>query len=292
MWIAITLYIAIFAIFNLGKGSGGWFADENDLSLYLNTMLPFCFYLFLVETKLWKRALYIATALASLIAEVVSFSRGGFVGLSAMFVFMILFSKKKILTLIFVSLIGIGVFYYGGEAYRNEMETITETQSGTAQARQQYWKAAWRMFIDNPFGVGGNNFQVRFPEYQSDWFGRGMWGRVAHSLWFTLIPELGIFGIFIYFSLLFHNIKDLLMLRSMEVGGDSDLKFLSVIATATLVSLAGFFTSATFLSVLYYPFYWYLTALIVSLCRVSSIIKTTNEMKDSNLAINESHSLV
>ena len=292
MWIGITLYISIFAIFNLGKGSGGWFADENDLSLYLNTQLPFFFSLFLIENKFWKRALYIATALASLIAEVISFSRGGFVGLAAMFVFMILFSKKKILTLIFVSLIGIGVFYYGGEAYRNEMETITETQSGTAQARLQYWKAAWRMFIDNPFGVGGNNFQVRFPEYQSDWFGRGMWGRVAHSLWFTLIPELGIFGIFIYFSLLFHNIKDLLMLRSMETGGDSDLKFLSMIATATLVSLAGFFTSAAFLSVLYYPFYWYLTALIVSLCRVSSIIKTTNEMKDSNLAINESHSLV
>jgi O-antigen ligase len=149
------------------------------------------------------------------------------------------------------------------------MKTISNTDQGTANERMLSWRAGWDMFIDNPLGVGGNNFQFRFPEYQSEEFARGMWGRVAHSLWFTLIPELGIFGILIYFSLLKYNIKDILYVKKIDPGDDRDLLYLKSISAAMLASLAGYFASGTFLSVLYYPHYWYLSAIIVAMTKIS-----------------------
>jgi hypothetical protein len=119
--------------------------------------------------------------------------------------------------------------------------------------------------------VGGNNYQVRFPEYQSDFFHRGMWGRVAHSLWFTLIPELGIFGILIYFYLLKYNISDILSLHKLP-GNDPDILYLHSLSGAFIASITGYFISGTFISVLYYPHYWYITGIIVAATRIGNKI--------------------
>ena len=120
------------------------------------------------------------------------------------------------------------------------------------------------MFLDNPLGVGGNNFQVRFEEYQSGWFQRGMWGRVAHSLWFTLISELGIIGIIIYFRLLYYNLKDIFVLKKIKASSNDELRYLHYLSLAFITSFVGYFVSGTFLSVLYYPHYFYVTAMIVA----------------------------
>jgi hypothetical protein len=156
-------------------------------------------------------------------------------------------------------------------SFWSEMATSTDSQNGTGRERVESWKAGWRMFLANPLGVGGNNFQFKFPEYQDNsYFRRVMWGRVAHSLWFTLIPETGIAGIIIYFSLLFINIKDVLKIRRNASNmNETDFMFYKNLSVALLSSLTGFFISATFLSVLYYPHYWYLTALIVVASRIA-----------------------
>ena len=144
------------------------------------------------------------------------------------------------------------------------MSTITDLGESTATARIESWKAAWDIFIDHPLGVGGNNFQVWFNKYQTEYFKRGMWGRVAHSLWFTLIPELGIVGIYIYFALLYQNIKDIFYLKNINNSDDYDIKYINYLSLAFLASLAGYFASGTFLSVLYYSHYWYLTAIVIA----------------------------
>jgi 4-hydroxybenzoate polyprenyltransferase len=126
------------------------------------------------------------------------------------------------------------------------------------------------MFLDNPLGVGGNNFQVRFEEYQTQWFKRGMYGRVSHSLWFTLLPELGVLGVMIYLLIIKCNTGDLIKIKDISKKLSSEKSILlSYMVTAFFASLAGFLVSATFLSVLYYSHYWYLTALIAATAKIS-----------------------
>jgi hypothetical protein len=82
-------------------------------------------------------------------------------------------------------------------------------------------------------------------------------------------PELGIFGILIYFVLINYNLKDLFFLKKIKVDNNPDLRYLHSLSLAFIASLAGFFASATFISVLYYAHYWYMTALIVATVRIS-----------------------
>ena len=269
-YVGVMVYVALYAITHNGMGSGNYFGDENDVSLYINMVLPFCYFMLLAERPIVIRVYYGAALVIGLVAVVVSFSRGGFVGLVAILFVVWLVSPRKLLTVALTSLLALGVFLYSGEHYLKEMSTVSDTKESTASARLKSWASAWDMFVDNPMGVGGGNFQVRFPEYQADRFSRGMWGRVAHSIWFTLIPELGIVGIVLFARLLFYNFRDIWRLRPIPSRIDADAPFFKSLSAAFLASSAGFFASASFLSVLYYPHYWYLTAMIVASCRVRS----------------------
>lgn len=267
--IAIMIYVSLYSIYNKGQGSGNYFQDENDIALYINVYLPFCYFLFLKEKEKSKKLFYGFAFIIGLIAIVKSFSRGGFVGLVCLTFVIWMSSKRKIKTLIFLSLLAILIYSYSGELYRKEISTVTRTSEATAIARFKIWEGAWKMFLDNPLGVGGMNFAIRFPEYQPDWFGRNMWGTVTHSLWFTLVTELGIFGILIYFSLLYYNLQDIFFITRMHTKNDQDQEYIQVLSLAFLAAFAGYFASATFLSVLYYPYYWFLTGMLVATKRIA-----------------------
>jgi O-antigen ligase len=199
----------------------------------------------------------------------VSFSRGGFVGLVAAGFVLWLLRPKKVQTLVVVLLLAGVVLLFGNEAYWHEMSTITDTTESTAQGRLDAWKAAWDMFKDNPLGVGGGNFPIRFHEYQPPDSGKIKWGTVAHSLWMTLLSETGVVGVVLYGLLLYTNVRDLVWVTRRAHGDDEASRYIHAIALALLAGLAGYFASGTFLSVLYYPHYFYLTAVIVALRRVA-----------------------
>jgi len=278
--IFVMIYVACYSLKYKGAGSGNYFQDENDLGMYMNMWIPFCYFLFVAEKGKLKKLIYglgLTTGIASI---VVSSSRGGFVGLVCVFLAVWLFSRRKVISLIILCILGISIYFLAPETYWKRMETIKDTNSGTALERRLSWKAAWDMFLDNPLGVGGNNFPARFPEYQSSEHKRGMWGRVAHSLWFTLISELGIFGIIIYSLLLYYNIKDILYLKGINHDKkNGDLVYLQYFSRGTIASLAGYFASGTFLSVLYYPHYWYLTGLIVAAVNIAKKMLSESEAK-------------
>jgi len=267
--VAIMAYVSMYAITHHGRGPGAYFADENDLSLYINMWIPFCFFLFSVEQSRAKKIFLVTSMVLGLLAIVASVSRGGIVGLIAVFFVIWIFSRRKVASLFVIAVLGLLIIAFSDEGWRREMATMTDMREHTAKERIESWKSGWKMFLDNPLGVGGNNFLVRFQEYQTEYFQRGMYGRAAHSLWFTLMPELGIAGIVIYMLLLYYNIKDILFLKSIDSKGtDEDRIYLNHVGRGLIGSLAGFFASASFLSVLYYAHYWYLTGLIVAAVRI------------------------
>jgi hypothetical protein len=271
-----------FAIRHHGCGTGAQMYDENDFSLYVNTWLPFCFMFFLSEKAPWKKILFGLITALGLAASVIGRSRGGFMGLIVMFFIFWLFNPRKLVSLLIIGVVGLSLYMFAGDKYWSRIATSSDTQHGTAKERIESWRAGWNMFLHNPLGVGGNNYQIRFTEYQSSWFRRGMWGRVAHSLWFTLLPETGIIGVAIFFSLLFINIRDIFRLRNVaRYCRDEDARFIKNLSVALLGSLAGFFSSASFISVLYYPHYWYLCAFISTIVLVANRCAASNSYGDS-----------
>lgn len=270
LYILLMNYIALYAIFHAGIGAGAYFSDENDISLYLNMWVPICYFLFLYEKRKLYKMYYAFSFCIAIIAIVKSFSRGGFVGLVAVLFVIWLVSERKIVSLLAVLLVGLIMYNFVGDMYIQEMSTLTQTEEGTADDRIKTWESAWNMFLSHPWGVGGYNFPFMFADYQDDRFTKGMGGRAAHSLWFTLLPELGIAGIILYLRLIYFNLRDLFRVKNLNSDASDDIKYMKSLAIAIIASLVGFFASATFLSVLYYPHYWYMTALIVALANIAN----------------------
>lgn len=281
MWICLMTYVAVNGIFGGGAAGSNFLQDENDFAHLMLIMLPFGVFLFFYETG--KTAIfYLVASLLCAASVVASFSRGGFVGLLIVAFVLWTQSSRKILLLVsacvFLAIVAnLEITHSGtqtaGYTYWDEMMTSFQSDDGdyNKDSRKELWDAAWRMFKDHPLGVGPQNFPVHLPDYQSEFFGdKNMWGKQAHSIWFTLLPELGIPGVLLYFSLLFANIRDLRYLRNVPTCDEDFRKFVHFLSLAFATSIAGYLASGSFVSVLYYPHYWYLTAMIVATRKIAS----------------------
>src|SRR5206468_1165825 len=131
---------------------------ENDVALALNIALPLAMYLFRQARTTWSRVCWGAGIAAMLITIVFTFSRGGFVGLVTMASYWALASRKKSKAIGALALAAVLVMAVAPPEYWARIETITATEEGAAELRQNYWAAARRMFADSPiWGVGGFN---------------------------------------------------------------------------------------------------------------------------------------
>ncbi len=268
-WVVLLSYVAIKGILHRGIGGSSFLADENDFALLMNMMFPFGVSLALYAQTFRRKVTWLGSSVVGIASVVVSQSRGGFIGLLAVLTTFWVFGKRRVLSLLVVAALGVTLYLVASPAYWAEMATSTQTDTGTAKERLDSWDAAWEMFKDQPLGVGGGNFPVWFPKYQPQTMTRAMWGRAAHSLWFTLLSELGVFGVWIYLWLLVANLRDIAWLRRFPARDNDDRRYVNHLAVAFLASFAGYFVSGIFLSVLYYPHYYYLTALIVATRRIA-----------------------
>jgi hypothetical protein len=270
----ISICLSLIVFKSNGYGPGGIVGDANDVGLFLVMMLPFSYYLLLIEKKLNKRLVLIFVLGITIGAIAYTSSRGAFVGLIAVVSVLFLYSKHKFKITAILLLLSLCFLYFADEAFLGELKGITDTQESTANERLLSWQSSWNMFVDNPLGVGGGNFPVHFTDYQVDGFYRSdMWGRAAHSLWFTLLPETGLIGTMLFFLIIYKNYKMLFrIVRENKPVDGAETRVPSLIhlySISLIASFSGFLSAATFLSVLYYPHFWILTSLIVATNNIS-----------------------
>src|SRR2546430_4874123 len=82
-WLGVHFLLAVHGIAKQGQGVGGFLGDENDFAMTLNMIVPFSFFLALSEANRAKKMLYMGLTGVFVLANIFSFSRGGFVGLLA-----------------------------------------------------------------------------------------------------------------------------------------------------------------------------------------------------------------
>jgi O-antigen ligase len=287
-WIIINLVCAIVGIMNGGKlANSAFMGDENDFALGMNIAIPFAFFMWLHTDRFKKKLLYLCAAGVFVAGAVTSLSRGGFIGLVAVGLFCWLNSPKKVLSSVVIALMVAVLYLTAPATYWDEMATIQKqnTQEGTGGERWYSWKCGWRMFLDNPIiGVGQGNFPWNFERYEppEGYEGRLHGGREAHSIYFTLIPELGVVGTILFCTLLGYSLKGMKIISKagkthhVSTGGQShtkkdtieELRKLRYVILGVQGALATYFVTGIFLSVLYYPHFWVLMGFSLAIASV------------------------
>ena len=305
------MFLCIQGVLHGGEVKGSaFFSDNNDFSLAMNMFLGISFFRFVENPK--KHISVLAIIGLFLFSILVSFSRGGFVGLCVMTVFIWMKSRRKMLGVVLVIGMIVFVSQMAPSRYWDRMKTITDLEEteeykGSSGGRIYYWERAWEMFLDHPlFGVGPGNFNWNVSQYEDEGGLRGKTrgGRASHSLYFTLIPELGLVGCFFFGMMLFTNYKTLSGIRKKFKekkrtqashgraenegseglkGKDSEtLQVMNMMYYDSLgiyVALIGVLASGAFLSVLYYPHFWILSSMTTSIGRLRE------ELENKELAL-------
>jgi probable O-glycosylation ligase (exosortase A-associated) len=295
VWIHVPL--ALFSLTHKGTGVGSFLTDENDFALAMNIALPYAVALLILAKSVARRLFLLAAITLFLAAIVATASRGGFIGLVSVAVMLWFRSRRKLrglvgvvcLAFVFV-LVSRSLTTIGRDgqtaSYWDRMMTIDSAaeEGDTGKTRLEMWAIGWNMFKDNPIlGVGPGNYPHRAAEYETEYMtghGRHAWGRVAHSVYFTLLPESGLAGTLVFVSIIvlgWHSRRQVQkrcrqVARHPTVGdsGADKATTLGQFAAAMDVALVTFLVTGVFLSVLYYPHVWLLTAMTATLVAIAN----------------------
>ena len=281
-WLGVHGLLGINGILHHGQGVGGWLGDENDFGMEMNVAIPVAFFMSQAAKNQRAKLLYIVMLGLFILSVVATSSRGAFLGLVAVAVYCWFYSSKKIISLLLgFCLIGL-VLIAAPQEYWDRINSITDDstmESGTAGQRMFTWGIGWEMFLANPvFGVGQANFPWTIGEYMGGrtWQTKSLAGRQAHSLYFTLLPELGLVGAIIFGSMIYFNYKDTRIKKMTQhtllgssvgfrKGIDNQLSLAALHGNAILGGMIGYLATSTFISTLYYPTFWIMMALAVAL---------------------------
>jgi hypothetical protein len=284
LFLFTALYLSLYGVTHGGRGPGDYLGDENDLALVLNMHLGLLLGL-LSAPQSSLRKLLILMAIGGIIASiVVTGSRGGFLGMVSVLGFHILHAKRKVGFFFLAVIIASLTFVLAPAKYWDRIYTIKDTNTGTARERMETWGFAWDVFTKPKnflVGTGMKNGPLQFGEYRT-WRGRNMWGRQTHSLYFEILPDLGLIGfsLFLYIVLKSFNgnrrsIKSaedyLRRIRGAGLKTPEDrlllleLNFLRSSMISINAAWIGTLICAGFISVFYYPPIWILACVSVAM---------------------------
>jgi probable O-glycosylation ligase (exosortase A-associated) len=260
-----------------GVVGSSFLADENDFALAINLMIPFAFFIFEHARTAYRKFLGAVFLVAYALGVVSSFSRGGWVGLTAVTIFCVVSSKRRAKSAVAVLLVGLAMLMFAPTSYWKEMETVTDVNESTADERIRSWEAAFRMFLDNPIiGVGGGNAGVHLPNYiQGTTNTARMWGRAVHGTFPEVLADTGALGTAMYLLMMFFVFKYLIRIRQRPPPSEDKGLTMPILATAMIGSIVAYVVTATFLSTAYYPQLWtlYTFALMLYFVYESRMVK-------------------
>ncbi len=216
-----------FILFGRFMRAYGHFAQPNPFAGYLGLTLPLAYALTL-ETFSWLRRSLKAVLLGGVVAlafvvmlaaMLMSWSRGGWVGLAAaLLVTTAARSRTTRINVLVIALLVVYIVLIGGAQYLPpalvqrlsdfmpylsgvDVSRVEVTDANWAVIeRMAHWQAAIGMFSDHPLlGVGIGNYPVAYPEYAI-----GRWRDAlghAHNYYLNIAAEAGVIGLSAYLFL-------------------------------------------------------------------------------------------
>jgi O-antigen ligase len=256
-----ALSYSIFAFgsgrFSEGRLFAGTIFDPNDIAFLLISILPLSFIFITGKESFFKKKMAAASILISLCVILMTGSRGGFVGLVAVFV-MIFFSKSGVLRkshkIALVTAILIVFISYGTRIDMDRYMSITNIEDDynvtDEFGRIAIWKTALGITLSNPItGVGVNCFPEAIGLERED---RGLAPRwqVTHNSYLQVSSELGLMGIIVFISIIMGCIKNFSYCTKMETSSAEadEMKMISELLRTGLIGTAiiAFFLSQAY----------------------------------------------
>lgn len=182
-----------------------FFPDPHMFAFYLGMILPFAIALFWEN----KKKIYLIIAGLILVADLLTFSRGGYLGLLSgiilsFFIFrkelLSKFSLKKFIAVnIFVLVVATIIIFPNPISQR--LISSFDISEGSNTGRMETWKQSLNVIINNPWGVGLGNYALEIKpsaDYREPIY--------SHNVYLDIASETGILNALIFVWLIVTSI--------------------------------------------------------------------------------------
>lgn len=254
-----------------GAVAHGQLEDPNDLAAYLVTVLPVAVALGLSTRGLVRKLLYALCAILCVSTIVITFSRGGFLGLMAATVVLIwklgrrhrfaaVASMSAALLLIIILAPG-NYWLRLASIFVPSLDTL-----GSASARSQLLKQSILVALRHPlFGIGMGNFRaVSVNEH------------VTHNAYTQVAAETGLIALAAYLLFIITPLRRLRRMERELFDDERRERRFYYLAIGLQASLVGYMVSSFFISIAYYPIIYYLVGYAICLSRIYESAKAEN----------------
>jgi putative inorganic carbon (hco3(-)) transporter len=234
---------------------GGVISDNNEFGIALIMILPLAFYQWHIATnRNLRRGLMVGGFLISM-AVIFTYSRGAFLGLSAMGAVFWLRSRAKLATAFLVLTVALAVYTFVPQAWFDRMATIDDPLN----PRLWIWQVCLRIAELHPIFGGG--FRVTFWPAITNMMLVGtdlqrlIIPRAAHSIWLDALSEHGWPGLVLFAAIAGYSLFSCSWLIRIS-RGRPDFAWANLLGRMGQCSLLGFWVSGSFASLAYFDEYW------------------------------------
>jgi probable O-glycosylation ligase (exosortase A-associated) len=238
-------------------------ADNNDLALAINMSLPILFFLAREEKKKALRTILWIAFFASIGSVLLTYSRGGLLGLAVVLGVLAIKAKRKLLATSFLVAASLLVVSYAPQNWMERMQTfLAGDLDASAQGRINAWKFSWNLAMDYPvtgggFGTFSQDLFERYAPDPTDFHG-------PHSIYFQMLAEQGFVGLTLMLLLLGSVLYSLRRLRK-KVQQVPTAHSLGSYSHALETGLYAFIVSGAFLGRAYFDLWFQFIACVVLL---------------------------
>ena len=277
MWLSlgIGIYLAISAIYLYMTGQskvegyrvevdvGGMFGNPNEMALHFVMMVPLAIALGVAAKSNMMRMIYFILAALFIAGNMVTYSRGGFVGLVVCSFFLAwkLGRKYRLNVTIATVVIGILGFLAAPGNYGLRILSIfvpSLDPVGSNDARRDLLERSLIVSIRQPWGIGIGNFTIV-----------GIRNQETHNAYTQVSSELGVLGLIAYMVFIISPFRKLGAIERTLFRKD-ELNWFYYMAIGLQASIVGYLVSSFFGSVAYNWFIYYLIAYAVAFRRIYS----------------------
>ena len=259
------------AVYGGGYRPGWVLGDSNYFTVAALAILPIAFELLLVARRRWEKLYCIGCMLLIFFTITIGASRGGFLGIAIIIVYLAIRStiSRKQLTWIMIILVP-----FLALAPNSPIQRFISPAPGDVQSVDKHllgWIAGLNMLREHPFfGVGLGNYKLVVVKYDTT----GLIAadpHIAHNAYLEIAAEMGIPAVIAYLLFLGTTFLSLETTRKRLLVADS--RSLAAIALGMQASLLGTSVAIFFVSGQYTRIFW--LVLIMSMCLPALVPKQT-----------------
>ena len=247
--------------------------DNNGVAVAMLMSIPLCYYLYLYTADKYLRLGFGILIFCKVITVVATFSRGGFLGLIVLAIFMIMNARNKVLPIVMIAVLALMVVFFAPPDWFDRISTIQDADSSTSfLGRIVAWKVAFVASIDSPLiGHGPHGLQdfATWNRYvgQIGWISildngfRPAYAVAAHSIYFEVLGDLGFVGLGMFLLIIVMSIfycgKTITLCKNQP-----EMLWAADLARFLRVSIIVYCCAGAALSYAYFEGFWIMIALI------------------------------